>query len=132
MSTEWTEETIREHMFTEVEVQDTGDYWGRQKLIGFDAGEDLPFIDGNGESWKNMRLIPKPKKRLMKPIELCGKWLDFGEDGLCLVCGFGGDDDVYTSHDAFDIVALNCHAHGCIGWRDTPTSELNTSFEVEE
>jgi len=136
MSTEWTEETIRPHMFTEVEVRDRNDDspWRKAKLRGFLSLDktDHVFVIGTGHGCKYMRIIPKPTKRLMKPIELCGKWLDFGDDGLCLVCGFGGDDDVHTSHDAFDIVALNCHAHGCQGWRDTPTSELNTSFEVDE
>jgi hypothetical protein len=78
-----------------------------------------------------MRLIPKPKRRLMKPIELAGKWLDFSTDGMSLVCGFD-EDYVMTSHDSFEIESLDLHDHGCQGWRDTPTSELHTSFEVDE
>ena len=72
--TEWNEETIREHMFTEVEVKDIGDYWTRAKLDGFRSGALAPF-NANGSSWVYMRLIPKPKKRLMTIKELWGKTL---------------------------------------------------------
>jgi hypothetical protein len=72
--TEWTEETIREHMFTEVEVKDIGDYWTRAKLDGFRSGALAPF-NANGSSWVYMRLITKPKKRLMTIKELWGKTL---------------------------------------------------------
>jgi hypothetical protein len=73
--TEWNEETIREHMFTEVEVKDIGDYWTRAKLDGFRSGALAPF-NANGSSWVYMRLITKPKKRLMTIKELWGQ--DFG------------------------------------------------------
>jgi hypothetical protein len=72
--TEWNEETIREHMFTEVEVKDIGDYWTRAKLDGFRSGALAPF-NANGSSWVYMRLITKPKKRLMTTKELWGKTL---------------------------------------------------------
>ena len=130
MSTEWNEDNIREHMFTEVEVSDYIGHWTRAKIDGFREGSASPFLS-NGESWISMRLITKPTKRLMKPIELAGKWLDFVYDGMALICGFD-EDFVMTSHDSFNIEELNCNAHGCQGWRDTPTSELNTSFEVDE
>ena len=135
MSTEWTEETIRPHMFTEVEVRDRNDDspWRKAKLRGFLSLDktDHVFVIGTGHGCKYMRIIPKPTKRLMKPIELAGKWLDFVYDGMSLICGFD-EDCVMTSHDSFNIEELNCNAHGCQGWRDTPTSELNTSFEVDE
>ena len=128
MSTEWNEENIREHMFTEVEVSDHGIDWSRGKLYGFSSCSPSRFLAG-GTTWNLMRLIPKPVKRLMKPIELAGRWLDFGSDGMSIVCGFD-DGAVCSSHDSFEIESLDIHDHGCIGWRDTPTSELNTSFEV--
>ena len=90
-----------------------------------------PFVSDRGGEYRHMRLIPKPTKRLMKPIELAGRWLDFGSDGMSIVCGFD-DGAVCSSHDSFDVADLDIHDHGCIGWRDTPTSELNTSFEVDE
>ena len=129
MSTEWNEENIKEHLFTEVEVG-KGGFWTRAKLDGFRlcAQGRFRFI-ADGKSWLYMRPLPKLVKRLIKPIELAGRWLDFGDDGMALICGFD-EDCVMTSHDSFEIEALNCHAHGCQGWRDTPTSELNTSFEV--
>jgi len=130
MSTEWNEETIREHLFTEVEVKDVGEFWTRTKLEGFRSKSTYPFVAG-GSGWLHMRIIPKPAKRLMKPIELAGKWLDFGDDGMSIVCGFD-DGGVTTSHDSFEIESLDLHDHGCQGWRDTPTSELNTSIEVDE
>ena len=130
MSTEWNEDNIKAHMFTEVEVKDIGDYWTRAKLDGFRSGALAPF-NANGSSWVYMRLIPKPVKRLMKPIELAGKWLDFVYDGMSLICGFD-EDYVMTSHDSFEIESLDLHDHGCQGWRDTPTSELHTSFEVDD
>jgi hypothetical protein len=77
-----------------------------------------------------MRLIPKPK-RIMKHIELCGRWLDFGDDGMNLIIGYD-EELIFTRDDSFDLDSLNCHDHGCQGWRDTPTSELNTSFEVDD
>ena len=130
MSTEWTEETIREHLFTDVEVSDNGINWSRGKLYGFAPHAPNCFLAG-GTTWLHMRIITKPKKRLMKPIELANKWLDFSTDGMSLVCGFD-DGGVTTSHDSFEIESLDLHDHGCQGWRDTPTSELNTSFEVDE
>ena len=74
MSTEWTEETIREHMFTEVEVCDFIGHWTRAKLDGFREGSASPFLS-DGESWRHMRLITKPTKRLMTIKELWGKTL---------------------------------------------------------
>jgi len=74
MSTEWTEETIREHMFTEVEVSDIGNLWSKHRLDGFWTKTSYPFL-ANGTSWQYMRLIPKPKKRLMTIKELWGKTL---------------------------------------------------------
>jgi len=130
MSTEWNEENIKEHLFTVVDVSDNGIDWARTKLEGFRSKATYPFV-AEGSGWVHMRLITKPKKRLMKPIELANKWLDFSTDGMSLVCGFD-DGGVTTSHDSFNIEELNCNAHGCQGWRDTPTSELNTSFEVDE
>jgi hypothetical protein len=130
MSTEWNEDNIKSHMFTEVEVSDNERAWSRGKLYGFTSRTRSRFL-AVGATWLHMRLIPKPKRRLMKPIELAGKWLDFGDEGMSLMCGFG-DDSIETSHDSFEVEAMNCHNHGCQGWRDTPTSELNTSFEVDE
>jgi len=131
MSTEWNEDNIREHMFTEVEVSTDGTSWFQHKLGGFCPLKYNPFISDRGGEYRHMRLITKPKKRLMKPIELANKWLDFSTDGMSLVCGFD-DGGVTTSHESFEIESLDLHDHGCQGWRDTPTSELNTSFEVDE
>ena len=131
MSTEWNEENIREHMFTDVEMSDSGERWSKHKLGGFCPLRHHPFVSDRGGEYRHMRLIPKPTKRLMKPIELAGRWLDFSTDGMSLVCGFD-DGEVTTSHDSFEVEKLNRHHYGCIGWRDTPTSELNTSFEVDE
>jgi hypothetical protein len=74
MSTEWTEETIREHMFTEVEVSDIGNLWSKHRLDGFWTKTSYPFLS-NGTSWKYMRLITKPTKRLMTIKDLWGKTL---------------------------------------------------------
>ena len=132
MSDEWNEETIRPHLFTEVEVCDDGLSWKKRKLNGFRDRDGFPFL-ANGLNWKHMRLIPELTKRLMAPMELCGKWLDFGgAEGISLVTGCANDGDIHTSHDAFSIDDLNCHNHGCQGWRDTPDGELHTSFEVEQ
>ena len=130
MSTEWNEETIREHMFTDVDVSDNGVDWSRGKLYGFTSRSPIRFLAG-GTTWLHIRIITKPTKRLMKPIELAGRWLDFGDDGMALICVFD-HSCVMTHSDMFRIEELNCHAHGCQGWRDTPTSELNTSFEVDD
>jgi hypothetical protein len=130
MSTEWNEDNIKAHMFTEVEVSDNERAWSRGKLYGFTSRTRSRFL-AVGATWLHMRLIPKPKRRLMKPIELAGRWLDFGSDGMSLVCGFD-DGGVTTTHESFEIESLDLHDHGCQGWRDTPTSELNTSFEVDE
>ena len=130
MSTEWNEDNIKSHMFTEVEVIDNERAWSRGKLYGFTSRTRSRFL-AVGATWLHMRLIPKPKRRLMKPIELAGRWLDFGSDGMSLVCGFD-DGGVTTTHESFEIESLDLHDHGCQGWRDTPTSELNTSFEVDE
>jgi len=130
MSTEWNEETVRPHLFTEVEVSDIGNLWSKYRLDGFWTKTSYPFL-ANGTSWKLMRLIPKPTKRLMKPIELANKWLDFGDDGMAMIVGFD-HDRVMMHSDMFSVEELNCHDYGCQGWRDTPTSELNTSFEVDE
>ena len=130
MSTEWNEDNIREHMFTDVDVSDNGVDWSRGKLYGFTSRSPIRFLAG-GTTWVHMRIITKPTKRLMKPIELAGKWLDFVYDGMSLVCGFD-EDYVMTSHDSFEIESLDLHDHGCQGWRNTPTSELHTSFEVDE
>jgi hypothetical protein len=74
--TEWTEETIREHMFTEVEVSDNGHEWYRRHLIMFDKFDhSTPFTDADRDDWKYMRLIPKPKTRLMTIKELWWKTL---------------------------------------------------------
>jgi len=76
MSTEWNEESIREHMFTEVEVSDDGHKWHRRHLITFDKFDhSTPFTDADRDDWRHMRLIPKPKKRLMTIKELWGKTL---------------------------------------------------------
>jgi len=131
MSTEWNEENIREHMFTEVEVSTDGTSWFRRKLGGFCPLKYSPFFTASGVGYRHMRLIPKPKKRLMKPIEIVGWWLDFGDDRVSLIIDCD-DTFVMTRSDTFRVEELNCHAHGCQGWRDTPTSELNTSFEVGE
>ena len=130
MSTEWNEENIREHMFTDVEVSDNGVAWSRGKLYGFTSRSPIRFLAG-GTTWLHMRLITKPTKRLMKHIELAGRWLDFGDDGMNLIIGYD-EELIFTRDDAFEVEALNCHDHGCQGWRDTPTSELNTSFEMDE
>ena len=65
MSTEWTEETIREHLFTEVEVRDRDDEspWRRATLRGFLSLDktDHVFVVGTGHGFEYMRLIPKPK-----------------------------------------------------------------------
>ena len=74
MSTEWNEDNIREHLFTEVEVSDSIGHWTRTKLDGFREGSASPFLS-DGESWRHMRLITKPKKRLMTIKELWGKTL---------------------------------------------------------
>ena len=80
MSTEWNEENIHEHIFTGVEVRDRDDdsHWRRAILRGFISPDKTPhpFVIGPGHAFRYMRLIPKPTKRLMKPIELCGKWLE--------------------------------------------------------
>jgi hypothetical protein len=79
MSTEWTEETIREHLFTEVEVRDRDDEspWRRATLRGFLSLDktDHIFVIGTGHGCKYMRLITKPVKRLMTIKELWGKTL---------------------------------------------------------
>jgi len=131
MSTEWNEENIREHMFTEVEVSEDGEIWHIKKLNGFLCDKYRPFVTAFGGVYGYMRLITKPTQRLMKPIELAGKWLDFGNDGMALIVGVD-DNCVMTHSEMFGIESLNCHDYGCQGWRDTPTSELNTSFEVDE
>ena len=131
MSTEWNEENIKDHLFTEVELSRERGLWYQHKLGGFYPLKYNPFVSDRGGEYRHMRLITKPKKRLMKPIELAGKWLDFSTDGMSLVCGFD-EDYVMTSHDSFEIESLDLHDHGCQGWRDTPTSELNTSFEVDD
>jgi len=130
MSTEWNEENIKEHLFTVVDVSDNGIDWARTKLEGFRSKATYPFV-AEGSGWVRMRLIPKKTKRLMKPIELAGKWLDFGDDGMALIIGVDYNC-VMTHSDTCGIESLNCNAHNCQGWRDTPTSKINTSFEVDE
>ena len=129
MSTEWTEETIREHMFTEVEVSDGGEIWLKHRLDGFWTRTSYPFL-ANGTSWRHMRLMPKTVMRLMKPIELWGKLLDFAEEGMTTVIEFD-NKFVFSRENKYSIQALE-ESHNCQGWRDTPTSKLNTSFEVDE
>ena len=131
MSTEWNEDNIRGHLFTEVEVSTDGTSWFRRKLGGFCPLKYSPFFTASGVGYRHMRLITKPTKRLMKPIELGGRWLDFGDDGVSLVIGYD-DDYVYTRDHTFAIRNLNHNDDDCQGWRDTPTSELHTSFEVDE
>jgi hypothetical protein len=75
MSTEWNEETIYEHMFTEVELSTGGDTWFQHKLGGFCPIKYNPFISDRGGEYRHMRLITKPKKRLMTIKELWGKTL---------------------------------------------------------
>ena len=74
MSTEWNEDNIREHMFTDVDVSDNGVDWSRGKLYGFTSRSPIRFLAG-GTTWLHMRLMPKPKKRLMTIKELWGKTL---------------------------------------------------------
>ena len=76
MSTEWTEETIREHMFTEVELSTDGARWFRHTLCGFCPLRHNPFIiSDRGPDYRHMRLIPKTVKRIMTIKELWGKTL---------------------------------------------------------
>ena len=131
MSTEWNEDNIREHMFTEVEVSTDGTNWFKNNLGGFCPLKYSPFFTASGVGYRHMRLITKPKKRIMKPIELAGRWLDFGDDGMALIIGVDYNC-VMTHSDTCGIESLNCNAHNCQGWRDTPTSKINTSFEVDE
>jgi len=74
MSTEWNEENIKEHLFTVVDVSDNGIDWARTKLEGFRSKATYPFV-AEGSGWVHMRLITKPKKRLMTIKELWGKTL---------------------------------------------------------
>jgi hypothetical protein len=129
MSTEWNEDNIKAHMFTEVEVSDNERDWSRGKLYGFTSRTRSRFL-AVGATWLHMRLIPKPKRRLMKPIELAGKWLDFAEEGMTTVIEFD-NKFVFSRENKYYIQALK-DSPNCQGWRDTPTSELHTSFEVDE
>ena len=129
MSTEWNEENIREHLFTEVELSNNSRAWCKIKLDGYRKNSTHPFITGD-QGWARMRLITKPKKRLMKPIELWGKLLDFAEKGMTTVIEFD-NKFVFSRENKYSIQALE-DSPNCQGWRDTPTSELNTSFEVDE
>ena len=74
MSTEWNEDNIREHLFTVVDVSDNGIDWARTKLEGFRSKATYPFV-AEGSGWVHMRLITKPKMRLMTTKELWGKTL---------------------------------------------------------
>jgi len=63
--TNWTEETIKPHMFTEVQCRND-DEWGTGQLIGYYKNYSHPFCittaDGRGANrFKQMRLIPKKK-----------------------------------------------------------------------
>jgi len=54
--TEWNEDNIREHLFTEVEVRSRGE-WYKQRLVGFDTARRERFIDENKNYWEEMRPI---------------------------------------------------------------------------
>ena len=57
---EWTEDSIREHMFTEVEVSDGDGEWLEAQLVGFMAKGQWPFISviyGEVDYYEFMRPI---------------------------------------------------------------------------
>lgn len=61
--TNWTEETIKPHMFTEVQCRND-DEWGTGQLIGYYKNYSHPFCITTGRDtnrFKQMRLIPKKK-----------------------------------------------------------------------
>ena len=63
---EWNEENIREHMFTEVEVRVSyrPERWRKAVLIGFDMESSFPYkVRGDGHT--KMRLI-KPEIESLK------------------------------------------------------------------
>jgi len=84
---EWNEQTIRPHLFTEVEVSDDRGSWEKHKLYGFDSDRD-PFIAG-GTRWRHMRpLQPIPTeaelflekwkgKKITWPLRGGGYWVPF-------------------------------------------------------
>jgi hypothetical protein len=54
----WTEETVREHMFKMVEMSDNGIDWTRQKLMGFFPDNSQPFSNcGCCSGYRYMRPI---------------------------------------------------------------------------
>ena len=58
---EWTEETIKPHFFTEVEVRDgEKKYWMRANLCGYRHEDIYPFVT-SANCFRYMRLIPKKK-----------------------------------------------------------------------
>jgi hypothetical protein len=127
--TEWTEETIREHMFTEVEVSDNGIDWSRGKLYGFTSRSPIRFLAG-GTTWLHMRLITKPKKRIMTIKELWGKTL-IDTAGEMFIVSEALGNRIPDSGGSFHEIKW----YSDLGWRLAGPDldyETATSLEVEE
>ena len=110
MSTEWNEDNIREHLFTVVDVSDNGIDWARTKLEGFRSKATYPFV-AEGSGWVHMRLITKPKKRLMTIKELWGKTL-MNECGSMMTICNSCDGNVVDSVDGEIIPIQELHVRG--------------------
>jgi hypothetical protein len=85
-------------------------------------------MDLNGNKWDNYSLTDPtlPKRRLVKPMELAGKWLR-SKASAVFVYEANGDTIYSNSFDGFvDNVSKYYD-----GYSDTPTSEIK-SFWVEE
>jgi hypothetical protein len=73
---EWTEETVKPHLFKMVEVSDDNEQWLQKKLIGFSSRLEFPFVvnanDICREAYTYMRPIVK-KKTIVEPwtFETC-------------------------------------------------------------
>ena len=130
MSTEWNEENIKEHLFTEVELSRERGLWYQHKLGGFYPLKYNPFISDRGGEYRHMRLITKPKKRLMTIKELWGKTLVSRNGCLVTVNKVDSHNQIkmLSSWNTVEEARLN-------DWRLAGSDldyETATSFEVDE
>jgi hypothetical protein len=70
MSTEWNEETVRPHMFTDVEFSSDNDTWFRDRLCGFFRLRSNRFITCKGDVHSHMRLMKPAELREDKNLKL--------------------------------------------------------------
>ena len=96
---------------------------------------DVVFIgtDNNGCFGKNMiendwQLWEEPKRRLMKPVELAGKWVHVSEDKEIISVLAFTESKVTLLYGEYDIEELKKNGDS---WCDTPDGEFSSDFTIE-